>query len=382
MDEWGIDAGKHLIIELSKISKSWSDWFVIQKPLFLLPDFLLKFRIRFIKYLKGFYKIKNINENIILFTPKIPFHFKYWLSNRLITWIDLFFLKKQVQNLIRKKFPGQKIILWVYMPKLFPVIKVIKHDYLIYYIQDNLTYDACTGKLISPDNYVNIELIKNSDMILSTSKEMYNYAKVYNNNVVHIPNGNNYSILTLKENMTTPTEIDYVDDPIIGYVGGIRCWIDFELIEYMLENLKNCLFVFIGPLFKNATEDIKCLLKHNNFRWIKFKEQSQLPAYLNKFKVGIIPFKINNFMASVFPNKFYEYMAIGLPIVTTALPELKIYSDLIGYSNSKEEFLSNCKDAIDGKFDKFRDEYRDLAKSNTWESKAGLINKKLLEKLN
>jgi glycosyltransferase involved in cell wall biosynthesis len=106
-----------------------------------------------------------------------------------------------------------------------------------------------------------------------------------------------------------------------------------------------------------------------------------LPSYLKKFKVGIIPFKLNKFMDSVFPNKFFEYMARGIPIVTTALPELQDYRDLIGYSLSKEEFINNCQDAVNGKFEKFREQYKYIAGNNTWEHRAMLVNEILRDKL-
>lgn len=380
MDEWDIDAGKHLILEMSHTTKEWSDWLVVQKPFFFLPDLLFKFRSRFYKYLKGYYKLKSINENTTLITPKIPFHFAYWLTNALFKKIDLLFIKFRIGNVIKNKYKDSIVILWLYMPKLYPITKILSHDKLIYYIQDNYIYDADTGKLIMPDYDINIELIKESSIIFSTSEVMYKYARKYNQNTYYMPNGNNYEILSSESNALR-TELDSISKPIIGYLGGIRCWIDFKLVEMMLQNLKNCYVVFLVPLNKNAADDLKILLTYNNFIWIRFKEQWQLPAYLKKFRVGIIPFKINNFMLSVFPNKFFEYMALGIPIVTTALPELKKYSDLIGYSETNEEFIDNCKYAVNGKFDSYRYKYIELAKSNTWELRAHDIDHILLNEI-
>lgn len=381
MEDWDIDAGQHLILELSKISKDWSDWLVVQKPVYLIPDLILKFRSRFVKFLKGFYKTRKINKLVTVFTPKIPFHLMYWLKNVIFSKTDIFILNYQLNKLIGKNYPGSKILLWVYMPKLYPLTKSFKYDYLIYYIQDNSSYSADSGEKILPDFDVNIELIKKCNIIFSSSNSMYQYASQYNNNAFHIPNGNNFSTLTSDKNYLKTTELDDINKPVIGYLGGIRCWIDFKLIQYLLENMADCYIVFIGPLYRNAADDINVLMQYKNFRWIKFKEQHELPAYLEKFKAGIIPFKLNKFMGSVFPNKFFEYMSGGIPVVTNALPELKKYSDIIGYSNSKKDFLKYCKDAVNGKYSKFRDQYIELAKNNTWSDRAVVFNKILKEYL-
>jgi hypothetical protein len=382
MDEWEIDAGKHLIYELSIKTKQSSQWLVVQKPLFFIPDLLLNFRTRFRKFLKGYYKSKKVNENITLFTPVIPFHISYWLTRKILSFLDNFLIKHQLKSFIKKNYQNRKIVLWVYTPKLYPLSQIFKQDYVIYYIQDNVSYDACKEIVIYPDYNVNIDLIIKSDLVFSTSKTMFNYAIQYNKNVFHIPNGNNFEILTKEINVNYKTEIDNVSKPVIGYLGGIRCWLDFELIEYLLENLDDCYFVFIGPLYKNAARNIKVLMKYKNFIWIKFKEQNLLYHYLKKFKAGIIPFRNNVFMDSVFPNKFYEYMAYGIPVITTALNELSGFSNIIGYSNSKEEFLKNCQDAVNGRFSQFKNQYIELAKQNTWNNRADIFYRILKEKLN
>jgi hypothetical protein len=86
---------------------------------------------------------------------------------------------------------------------------------------------------------------------------------------------------------------------------------------------------------------------------------------------------LNIYMEGVFPNKFFEYMAANVPIVTTALVELKKYSDIIGYSNSNEEFILNCEAALEGKFvDKIKN-YKNIAKENSWANRADVVNSKL-----
>ncbi len=87
-------------------------------------------------------------------------------------------------------------------------------------------------------------------------------------------------------------------------------------------------------------------------------------------------------MEGVFPNKFYEYMALEIPVVTTALVELKPYADFIGYSYNKEEFLINCRKAINGEFKEKVKYYSKIAQENSWRNRAKVINQKLQDILN
>jgi glycosyltransferase involved in cell wall biosynthesis len=250
----------------------------------------------------------------------------------------------------------------------------------VYDYQDNydFNYDGTSSRL---DTIYNRMLIKESNLVICSALTMYNIAKRINENSILSYNGNDYNTLTCHSNDISRTELSDLDKPIIGYLGGIRYWFDFELLEYLLENMKNTYIVFIGILYRNAKNNFYKLLKHKNVIWLNYVQHHQLNLYLKKFSIGIIPFKIDGFTAGVFPNKFFEYMAMGIPIVTTALPELKIYSSLIGYSNTKEEFLDYCKEALKGKFDILKDKYRDLAKHNTWEIRAISINKILFSTL-
>ncbi|MCI0716196.1 MAG: glycosyltransferase [Chlorobi bacterium] len=256
----------------------------------------------------------------------------------------------------------------------------MKYDYLVYDYQDNFDYgyDGVLNKIAFDYNG---KVISESDLVICTARVMYERAVKINPNSVIVNNGNDYKTLTVMPSNIN-TEMSNIKSPIIGYLGGIRNWIDFDLMKFLITNLKDVNFVFISLVYRNARREFENLLVHNNVKWISYKDQDLLPAYLNKFNVGIIPFKLNEFMKGVFPNKFFEYMACEVPIVTTHLPELQKYSDIIGYSGTKVEFLENCRKAISGDFREKVKQYRKLAELNSWEKKAEKINshiKKILK---
>jgi len=49
-----------------------------------------------------------------------------------------------------------------------------------------------------------------------------------------------------------------------------------------------------------------------------------LPAYCKGFDVALMPFRINELTLNANPLKVREYLAAGLPVVSTAIPEVEV----------------------------------------------------------
>jgi glycosyltransferase involved in cell wall biosynthesis len=86
-------------------------------------------------------------------------------------------------------------------------------------------------------------------------------------------------------------------------------------------------------------------------------------------------------MKSVYPNKFFEYISSSIPVVTTALPELEIFKEYLGFSKDNNEFMENCQKAVDGEYLSKVSKYDEIKKNNDWDSIIKEIIKEL-RKLN
>ena len=64
--------------------------------------------------------------------------------------------------------------------------------------------------------------------------------------------------------------------------------------------------------------------------------------YIVNFDIGIIPYKINDYTESVYPCKLNEYLAMGIPVVTTGINELKekdvLDSKVFSIADNNDEF--------------------------------------------
>jgi hypothetical protein len=68
-----------------------------------------------------------------------------------------------------------------------------------------------------------------------------------------------------------------------------------------------------------------------------------LPAYAKVFDVGLIPFRLNELTRAVNPIKLREYMSAGLPVVSTALPEVLRYRDFVSIAENAGDFIAACE---------------------------------------
>jgi hypothetical protein len=108
-----------------------------------------------------------------------------------------------------------------------------------------------------------------------------------------------------------------VDPQVIGYVGTIGNWFDWNLVLAIARAKPHIKIRLIGPMY--------CVPPNDMPSNIEIRPQcSHADAILamRQFSVGLIPFIKNKLTESVDPIKYYEYRALGLPVLSTAFGEM------------------------------------------------------------
>ncbi|MBC7075655.1 MAG: glycosyltransferase [Syntrophomonadaceae bacterium] len=223
--------------------------------------------------------------------------------------------------------------------------------------------------------------VSSADLVLAASEKLYHMAKEINENTYLIPNGCDYDYFSQarSKNLPVPGDMQGIKRPIIGYMGVVATWCDLQLLEKLALRFPDASIVIVGPLF-----NVSGVPQYSNIHWLGFKPYEQLAGYLSLFDVGIIPFKMSSMIEAVNPIKLWEYMAAGIPVVTTNIPEIKKYKDLVLYSENEEEFMQNITTALYNDSPQKKDQRMALARENSWIERAkqivGLIEAKLVEK--
>ena len=123
----------------------------------------------------------------------------------------------------------------------------------------------------------------------------------------------------------------------------------------------------------------KELEKQNNIIFLGEIKHKQVPTYLKKFHIGILPYKVNSFTKSINPLKIYEYVASGLPVISTNLPNVsKLIKDYpkieILKAENDDNFIKQIS-YIKKLQTKFKQDLSIFLKENAWKKRFQYLEK-------
>lgn len=236
------------------------------------------------------------------------------------------------------------------------VIKV-DHPFWLFFLKDSkhrIIYDCMDNHSAFDFKHPEIKqiersLVKRVDHVVVSSSYLKNMISSYGPKKIRlIRNGVNYEMFREKMGSSrSKVEVDRLARPILGYYGAICEWFDVVLLKKICERFPEYTVVIIGKI--DNAEVLELSKFNKNLHLLGEKKHSDIPLYLKSFDVCLIPFVINDLIRATNPVKVYEYFSSGKPVVTTAVPELKKYSDILYFSADHDSFLENLDKAMNEK---------------------------------
>jgi glycosyltransferase involved in cell wall biosynthesis len=288
------------------------------------------------KWMKG---VDQVEKNLYVYSPPpfIPFGNKYRWVNKVNQVILARSLKKVLHD-----FLGTKE-LYTYLPNSIDLLPNMSFESIYYDCVDD---HASFSGLIDPTvvHQMEKDLMSRADVCFATAHQLLEDRIDWNSNYHLVQNGAEYEHFSRvqEQSLTVPDDIKKIKHPIVGFIGGISDWINLDLIASTAKQLPEVSFVLIGPI-DTGINQFKGL---KNCYFFGPKPYDQLPNYIQSFDLCLIPFKINKLTKSVNPIKMYEYLSAGKPIVSTALPEVVRFKEIISIVNSSEEMVNEIRAII------------------------------------
>jgi O-antigen biosynthesis protein len=154
---------------------------------------------------------------------------------------------------------------------------------------------------------------------------------------------------------------------VIGYVGSLDDWFDIECISRAAERHPTWNFRLVGRIEFSGIERLR---QHPNVEFCGEIPYAHLPEFLNEFDVATIPFLRNDLTVAANPIKLYEYFSCGLPVVSTRLPEVEQFADLVYLADNATDFTSQLERAAMENSAELRSRRREVALQENWISRA------------
>ena len=220
------------------------------------------------------------------------------------------------------------------------------------------------------------DILRKVSVVFTTSQSLLEKKRVHNPECYLASHGvdHGHFAKALGDNLEAHPELANLPRPILGFFGLLQNWIDKDLLLYLAERHPEWSIVLIGP----AATDISRLKGRPNIHHIERRPYADLPRYCKAFSAGLIPFVVDELTIHVNPIKLREYLSAGLPVVSTALPEVMLYKDVCRVARTKEEFVAACEAAIAEDSPAAREERSRRMERETWEKKVAELGDHVL----
>ena len=185
-----------------------------------------------------------------------------------------------------------------------------------------------------------------------------------------IPLGNGMETAHFERPRPVPADLCRLPRPLIGYVGLLSHFLDFEALEALRRARAGGTLVLIGPGSPATERAVNELGAREGVTVLGSRPYQEIPAYMQALDVGVIPFRANDpFVQGINPNKVYQYLASGLPVVTTPVLDLTPRPPHLQFASDAAGMVAGVKAALDSPAD--RDARRALARPHDWDALAG-----------
>jgi glycosyltransferase involved in cell wall biosynthesis len=223
------------------------------------------------------------------------------------------------------------LVTWFSVPIAAPLLGSLGESVSVFYYQDRYAeFSHVDRERLTAQTR---RLAEDSDLALASAEPLAEDLRLMGAEPVLVPHGVDAG--RFAPGGTPPGELERLERPLVGCVGLIDDYWDVDAIVSTAERLSSGTIVIVGGT-NVATE----ALEHERIVLLGPRPYDEIPAYMTSFDCCILPFALTRLTEAVNPIKLREYLAAGRPVVSTPLPEVLGYRDVVTIAPGPDEFAS------------------------------------------
>jgi len=314
-------------------------------------------------------ELPDLPANLRVLDPfQIPYNQFEWIRNR-----NKNKMISSINELAGSDSTRKRIILTTW-PFLGNIFGQLGEDISIYYRVDDFTEFPGVRKAMM--ERLENEIMNKADLVVATADKLLEIPD--KKKARYLPHGVDYDHFSSgTDDRRFSDTFSNIPSPRIGFFGLLNSWLDFDLIQATAQKYPQWSFVIIGPSQLPDSE----LPRNKNIFYLGPKSYDELPFYASNFDVGLIPFQINKLTIAVNPLKLMEYLALGLPVVSTPLPEVVKYGKMVNIGEDVDSFAAAIEKALTQNTQKSKTQRQQAALNSSWRTKSEQLLQWITEEL-
>ena len=254
------------------------------------------------------------------------------ISNRMVAW--------QVARAARRLGLGTPDVI-VTLPPALEVARLLRHRVMIANRSDR--YRAFTEADQDWVGTLEQQLLATADAAVYASQCLLDAEADLARRPTFLDHGVDLDRFRLAAELDEPADVADLPTPRIGFFGAIDDYtVDLSLLERLAAAIPEAQLVLIGP----TNCPLGRLTRRPNVHWLGGRDAAGIPAYGSSFDVAIMPWLDNEWIRYSNPIKLKEYLALGLPIVSTAFPEVERYSGVVRIARDPDQFVALVRQSL------------------------------------
>jgi len=296
--------------------------------------------------------VNEITPNLI-FPFVIPFH-----DFKIIRLFNTFLISRAVKKVLARHDASNPILI-TSAPITDQLIGKLQESCAFYYCVDD--YSSMEGAFKSIPE-LEKKLVEKVDGVFAVSDFLFQTRKSSKGKTFFAPQGVETDHFK-KTNQLAP-QVKDIKKPVIGFFGLISEWIDLDVIYDCVKYYPDYSFLLIGKTVRDLSRFYDC----KNFTYLGAIDYKELLKYASVFDVGLIPFELNEVSIASNPLKLLEYFSLGIPVVSSNLPEVCKFNDLVFVAKDRNEFVQLIKKAVEDNRDERNQLRIEKSKEFSWEA--------------
>ena len=276
---------------------------------------------------------------------------------------------------LRMQLGIREFELWTFLPNVADYVGTLGEQLAVYYCVDEWSLFSYLDREQTAS--AERELLGKVDAVFAINDALAEAKRKVNPRTFVSPHGVDHALFARALDPATevPADLAALPEPRLGFYGTIRDWVDLDLLAAVARARPQWSIALIGQ----QLGDVSAIAGLPNVHLLGQKRHDELPAYCKGMSVGLIPYRIDERMMYVNPLKLREYLSAGLPVVSTAVPEVLRYPELARIASTPTELVAMVELALAEDSPARRRARSAAMTSETWSARVADVVSKLDE---